>query len=156
VGSELVANTHLYYTGHRRDAADVLAVQDRAMSERATDTDRAVEENLNTIKAIGRRVLEAITKEDFDEWGRLLHEHWLQKRMMSSSISLPVVEELYDTVRRRFGVLGGKLVGAGGGGFLLLYANARHKELERFMAEQGMMRLHYALEPEGSKIVAAL
>jgi D-glycero-alpha-D-manno-heptose-7-phosphate kinase len=86
----------------------------------------------------------------------LLDEHWRQKRRMSDKISNGTVDTLYEHVRRHFGVLGGKIIGAGGGGFLLLYAPREHKRLEAFMLEQGMPRLHYAVEHEGSKVVANL
>ncbi|MGZ8868202.1 MAG: hypothetical protein ACXW2P_07640, partial [Thermoanaerobaculia bacterium] len=56
----------------------------------------------------------------------------------------------------RFGVLGGKIIGAGGGGFLMLYCPSHHATLERFMLEQGMPRMHYTVEPEGTKVVAQM
>jgi D-glycero-alpha-D-manno-heptose-7-phosphate kinase len=56
-------------------------------------------------------------------------------------------------VKKEFGVLGGKIAGAGGGGFLALYAPDRHKELSEFMRSKGLMRLHYNVEFEGSKVI---
>ena len=75
---------------------------------------------------------------------------------MSKKISLSVVDEIYDDVRKRFGVLGGKIIGAGGGGFLMLYAPKSHAAVERYMQERGMPRMHYTIEPEGTKVVAQM
>jgi D-glycero-alpha-D-manno-heptose-7-phosphate kinase len=66
------------------------------------------------------------------------------------------VDEIYDEVRKRFGVLGGKIIGAGGGGFLMLYAPRNHNAVERYMDERGMARMHYTVEPEGTKVVAQM
>jgi D-glycero-alpha-D-manno-heptose-7-phosphate kinase len=75
---------------------------------------------------------------------------------MSSKISISAVDEIYADVRDRFGVLGGKIIGAGGGGFLMLYSPRDHAALERFMEGRGMPRLHYTVEPEGTKVVAQM
>jgi D-glycero-alpha-D-manno-heptose-7-phosphate kinase len=154
--AEFVAHTHIYYTGAHRDAREVLADQNSAMQKKE-HTDRArVEESLNRIKDLGYRILEAVEQSNFDRWGQLLDEHWQSKKKMSSKISLRSVDEIYDDVRQRFGVLGGKIIGAGGGGFLMLYAPKQHAQLERYMAEHGMSRLHYTIEPEGTKVVAQM
>ena len=73
---------------------------------------------------------------------------------MSSEVSATAIDEVYEEVRDRFGVLGGKIIGAGGGGFLMLYSPKENGGLEDFMAERGMPRLYYYLEREGAKIVA--
>ncbi|HEX6132502.1 MAG TPA: hypothetical protein VFZ24_00880 [Longimicrobiales bacterium] len=159
----LVANTHLYYTGHRRSAVDVLREQDgavrrvRARSGGDAVVDaagRAVVDALLRIKDLGHRILEAIEAGSYDDWGLLLHEHWCSKKRLSSRVSLDHVDALYEHVRAEYGVLGGKIAGAGGGGFLMLYCPRDHRKLETFMAQQGMPRLHYAIESEGSKVIA--
>lgn len=151
-----VANTHLYYTGVRRSAEEVLRAQDGAMRDAAAPMHAQVEDSLHRIKDLGYRILEAVESEDFDRWGMLLHEHWEQKRRLSDRVSLGEVDRLYDYVREEFGVLGGKIAGAGGGGFLMLYCPKEHRKLERFMASQGMPRLHYGIAFEGSKVIANL
>jgi D-glycero-alpha-D-manno-heptose-7-phosphate kinase len=78
----------------------------------------------------------------------------VSKKKMSSKISFTKVDEIYEEVRQRFGVLGGKIIGAGGGGFLMLYCSRHHGTLERFMEDHGMPRMHYTIEPEGTKVVA--
>lgn len=152
--AELVANTHIYYTGTRHDAVQMLSDQDEAMRVPARSNHRQVADSLHRIKELGHRSLEAIEGGDFDAWGHLLHEHWQQKKQLSDRISWTKVDEIYRTVRGDYGVLGGKVIGAGGGGFLLVYCPANHDRLDRFMADQGMPRLHYTIEPEGSKVVA--
>jgi D-glycero-alpha-D-manno-heptose-7-phosphate kinase len=113
-----------------------------------------VEDSLNAIKDLGFRILEAIQSEDFDKWGALLHEHWVSKKRLSDKISVTWIDQLYDEVRTSYGVLGGKLIGAGGGGFLMLYSPSTSGKLEDFMMARGLPRLYYNLEREGSKVVA--
>ena len=122
----------------------------RSASPRRVD----VEDSLNGIKELGNGILDAIQSEDFDRWGHLLHEHWMKKKRMSEKISVPWIDELYDEVRARCGVLGGKIIGAGGGGFLMLYCPSTSRKLEDFMLSHGLPRLHYDLEREGTKVVA--
>jgi D-glycero-alpha-D-manno-heptose-7-phosphate kinase len=148
-----VANTHLYYTGQRRSAEEVLRDQDSAMRTNG-GAQKPVESALHAIRSLGERILRAVEEEEFDQWGALLHEHWCAKKQLSSKISLSRVDELYDHVRSEYGVLGGKIAGAGGGGFLMLYCPRQHKRLEAFMAEQGMPRLHYKVAHEGTKVIA--
>ena len=154
--AELIANTHIYYTGAQRDAREVLHDQNIAMKS-ADNADHArVAESLHRIKDLGHRILEAIEASNFDRWGELLDEHWQSKKKLSDKVSLTSVDEIYEDVRKRFGVLGGKIIGAGGGGFLMLYGPRQHAALERFMTERGMPRMHYNVEPEGTKVVAQM
>lgn len=149
-----VANNHLYYTGQRRSAVEVLRDQNEALRVPAHPNGARTRDALFRIRELGYRILEAVAAEEFDAWGRLLHEHWLSKKRLSDRISLTSVEALYEHVRAEYGVLGGKIAGAGGGGFLLLYAPSDHCRLEAFMASQGMPRLHYRIEPHGAKVIA--
>ncbi len=152
--AEFVSHTHIYYTGAQRDAREVLADQNKAMQRKESVDHARVAESLHRIKELGYRVLESLETSNFDRWGQQLDEHWQNKKKLSSKISLHAVDEIYDEVRERFGVLGGKIIGAGGGGFLMLYCPRHHANLERYMAERGMPRLHYTIEPEGTKVVA--
>ena len=151
--AEFVANTHIYYTGFRRDAVAVLSEQNNAMQTAAPQHD-VVANSLTQIKELGHRILEAIETEDFDAWGRMLDEHWRFKKQLSARITLTKVDQIYEEVRQNYNVLGGKIIGAGGGGFLMLYCNKDHKKLEQFMEAQKMPRLHYSIESEGAKVVA--
>lgn len=150
----LLANTHLYYTGVRRSATEILKEQDAAMGNGGGSSPTA--DALHRIKDLGYRILEAIEAEDYDRWGRLLHEHWESKKRLSKRVTLSEVDALYEHVRSEYGVLGGKIAGAGGGGFLMLYCPSGHRRLEAFMENRGMPRLHYNVAHEGSKVVANL
>lgn len=153
--ASFIAQTHIYYTGLVRDAVGVLADQNDAM--RAASPVRAVvEDALLRIHDIGHRILAALEAENFDDWGLLLHEHWVAKKRMSSRIAVDWVDTLYEEVRERFGVVGGKIMGAGGGGFLMLYCPRMSKEIEAFMDSHGLPRMYYGLEHEGVKVVANL
>jgi D-glycero-alpha-D-manno-heptose-7-phosphate kinase len=151
--AEFINRTHIYYTGVHRDALDVLREQNAAMNGKSPARP-VVENSLNGIKDLGYRILEAIEAEDFDDWGCMLHEHWEHKKRMSDKISGSAWDQLYDEVRARFGVLGGKIIGAGGGGFLMLYCPRDARQLEEFMASNGMRRMYYQLEREGAKTIA--
>jgi len=151
--ADFVAHTHIYYTGAQRDAREVLADQNVAMQKKESADHARVAESLHRIKDLGYKILEAISAGNYDRWGELLDEHWQNKKKLSSKVSLSAVDKIYDEVRARFGVLGGKIVGAGGGGFLMLYCPRHHSALERFMDDHGMPRMHYTVEAEGTKVI---
>jgi D-glycero-alpha-D-manno-heptose-7-phosphate kinase len=148
---EFTANTHLYYTNVRRAATDILGEQIESLRVPGS----SVEENLLKIREIGYEIGEAMRAGDFDRFGLLTHRHWLAKKELSANIVVSAAERLYDQVREEYGVLGGKIAGAGGGGFLLLYCPQKSSaKLTKFMEEQGMARLPYRAEHEGSRILA--
>lgn len=152
---DFIANTHLYYTGIQGMATAVLSMQDRAMKNSTGANHEVVQESLHGIKEIGYGVLEAIETENYDDFGRLMDRHWDYKKMMSVKINIPGIDELYTLVKERFGVLGGKVSGAGGGGFFMVYAPSNHAELDEFMSKHGLTRMHYRLDTEGAKILTA-
>jgi len=147
--NELVANTHLYYTNVQRTTTDILGEQTASLRQGSG----GVEVALTEIIDIGRAIGDAIRRADFDEFGRLTHAHWEAKKRLSGKVSLPALDAIYRDVRSRFGVLGGKVVGAGGGGFLMLYTPQNGGALTDYMASHGMARLTYAAEYEGSRVL---
>jgi D-glycero-alpha-D-manno-heptose-7-phosphate kinase len=151
--AEFISNTHLYYTNVQRTTTDILGEQKKSLDAGPG----AVEDNLLRIREIGYKIAEAVRDADFDAFGRLTHEHWLAKKQLSPSVTVSSAERLYDYVREEYNVLGGKIAGAGGGGFLMLYCPSKssHK-LTDFMARQGMVRLSYSAEYEGSRVVTNL
>ena len=114
---ELRERLLLFYTGEARSASTVLADQD----QRTQAGDAEMLENLAKTKEIGLISRDLLLSGDLDTYAELLNEHWHNKRARSAGMSTERVDELY-TLARRSGVIGGKLVGAGGGGFLLVYA----------------------------------
>jgi D-glycero-alpha-D-manno-heptose-7-phosphate kinase len=153
--AELISNSHIYYLQKKRNTIEMLEDQNKALQTKKPDTSQ-VESSLLQIKDIGLRILKAIEIEDFDTFGRLMDEHWKNKRRLSAKISYSEVDELYDFVKKEYGVLGGKIIGAGGGGFLMLYCSGKRKELTEFMRSKGYFRLPYNIEFEGAKVVANL
>ncbi len=147
---EFTANTHMYYTNVQHTTTDILGEQTKALKAGPG----AVEDSLLKIQEIGHRIGTAMRAGDFDEFGRLTHAHWLAKKALSPSVTVSAAEHLYDHVREAYGVLGGKIAGAGGGGFLMLYCPPKHSHrLTAFMEEQGMARLSYRAEFEGSRVI---
>jgi D-glycero-alpha-D-manno-heptose-7-phosphate kinase len=152
--SDFLANTQLWYTGVQRSAPDILSGQDAAMRAEQAPAHEAVHASLQAIQEIGYSILEAIEGENYDEFGRLMDRHWEWKQKMSSRIAVPGIDQTYAELRQRFGVLGGKVSGAGGGGFFMIYAPRKHREVGAFLAERGLVRMHYGIEFDGSKIIS--
>jgi D-glycero-alpha-D-manno-heptose-7-phosphate kinase len=150
---DFVANVHLYWTGIRRSGPEVLRDQFQAMHDPASPRRQVVEEALHAIKDIGHQSLAAVESGNFDAFGQLMDRHWEFKKRMSPRITIPGIDELYGELKTRFGVLGAKVAGPGGGGFIMVYAPTRHGEVTSFMAERGLKRLHYNVEFEGVKVI---
>jgi len=148
-----IEQTHIYYTGLRRDASVILTEQNVAMKGGESARKDQVAESLGAIKDLGYRIRHAWVTGDLEGWGRMLHEHWLSKKRLSAKISWPAIDALYDHVRAEHGVLGGKVIGAGGGGFLMLFKPGDGAALEAFMAEHHMPRLRYGIDRSGAQVL---
>ena len=134
----------LFYTGEARDASAVLADQD----ERTKSGDQEMLENMHRTKEMGLQSRDLLRSGDLFAYAELMHEHWLNKRKRSPGMATDLINELY-TLARRSGVIGGKLVGAGGGGFLLVYA--RHPaDTRQAMAAAGATELPFDFEFVGA------
>ena len=155
VEEAFLRHTHIYYTGQRRDAAVILADQNAAMSSDGHARRGAVGRSLDDIRSLGYRIRDAWVAGDLEAWGEMLDEHWRQKKQMSSKISWPAVDDLYDHVKRSYGVVGGKVIGAGGGGFLMLFTPGPGEALEAYMASQDMPRLRYGIDRGGTQLLTA-
>jgi D-glycero-alpha-D-manno-heptose-7-phosphate kinase len=134
----------LFYTGEARDAATVLSDQ----QARTRNGDGDMLENLHRTKEMGRQAREVLLAGDLFAYGELMHEHWLNKRRRSPGMATDRIDELY-TLARRSGVVGGKLVGAGGGGFLLVYAR-NPADTRQAMAAAGATELPFDFEFVGA------
>ena len=152
--SDFVTNVRLYYTGVRRNTIANLKDQDRAMREQDALAHDVVQDALHHIKDLGYQCLEAIETQNYDRFGSLMDEHWQQKKRLSPKVAIPGIDDLYAEARQRFAVLGGKLTGAGGGGFFVAYAPKNHAPLDAFMYEHGLERMHYAVDYDGARIVS--
>jgi len=135
----------LFFTGTARDSAEILREQQRASAERDTDTI----DGLHRIKDVALACRKCLESGDVDGVGMLLHEGWRAKRRLATGITNRRIDELYD-VARDCGALGGKITGAGGGGFLLLYCHElRQDGLTAAMEELGLRRMDYHFETQG-------
>jgi D-glycero-alpha-D-manno-heptose-7-phosphate kinase len=120
----------LFYTGEARSASKMLADQDA----RSKAGEERMIESLHRTKELGRQVYELLKQGDLEGYAGLMHEHWENKRRRSPGMANEHIDHLYATARRS-GALGGKLVGAGGGGFLLVYARQPEDTRRAMMAE---------------------
>lgn len=139
---QLNQNLMLFYTGVTRAADTILKEQQDNIHQRMVI--------LCEMKRIAHEARDALLNGRLDPLGELLHESWLLKKQLASKISNGAIEELYD-VARRAGATGGKITGAGGGGFLLLYCPFERQEVVR--QALGLQELPFKLERDGSKVI---
>jgi D-glycero-alpha-D-manno-heptose-7-phosphate kinase len=140
---EIGARLHLFFSGRTRKAEAIL-------SEQKTRTGDRLKE-LDGIKELALELKPAMEAGELDRLGAVLHASWELKRRLASGISDSAIEEMY-AFARRCGALGGKICGAGGGGFLLTYCSLdRRDRLLEGMA--GYRRMPFQLEPDGSKVI---
>jgi D-glycero-alpha-D-manno-heptose-7-phosphate kinase len=136
----------MFFTGYSREAAAILADQ----NQRSLSDDRTMLENLHFTKELGLRIQAALERGDVRAFGALMHEHWEWKRRRSPEMSNPRIDRWYE-VGLRSGALGGKLVGAGGGGFLLFYAD-NPQSLRQAMAAEGLTEVRFFFDHDGSVV----
>ena len=146
---QMESNIALFYTGIERSASEILAEQD----EKSKKDDPKVIDNLHKIKEIGLQTRKVLESGNVDEFGELLHVHWETKRKRSQKMSDPFIDECYDVARKN-GALGGKLIGAGGGGFFMFYChNSDRPKLSRAMKKMGLKPMKFSFDFEGAKIL---
>lgn len=141
-------NLLLFFTGYSRAASSILQDQ-KTRSEGRDDT---MLKNLHETKELGRQSLAALEAGDLEAFARLLDEHWQRKRVRSTGMSNDQINAWYDHARAH-GALGGKLIGAGGGGFLMFYAGDKPR-LRHAMREAGLQEVRFRFDFEGTKILA--
>jgi D-glycero-alpha-D-manno-heptose-7-phosphate kinase len=134
----------MFSTGIIRQAPEILKDQDTRTKTKSAD----MVANLNAIKQIGHESRAVLESGKLDEFGKLLHEHWERKRRRSAMISNPQIDSWYDLARRN-GAVGGKLIGAGGGGFLMFLADDPRR-LRKTMEEHGLPELRFRFDYRGT------
>jgi D-glycero-alpha-D-manno-heptose-7-phosphate kinase len=144
---DLEDNLLLFYTGVTRSAGRILFDQ----NQKSILKDKKMIENLHHTKDIGLKSFEALTSGNTHEYGELLNEHWERKVDRSENISNENINLIYKTALKN-GAIGGKLVGAGGGGFLLFYANDKNK-LRISMKTFNLEEVRFKFDFEGTKVV---
>lgn len=145
---DLQDNTLMFFTGRTRSASAILKEQDSA--SRAMDEGMLA--NLDRVKALGLATRDAFLRGDLRAWGEIMREHWAAKKRRSAAMSNPQVDE-WHALALRSGAIGGKLVGAGGGGFLLFYAEDARR-LRAALRGAGLTEVRVAVDVEGTKVLA--
>ncbi|MDZ4713420.1 MAG: sugar kinase [bacterium] len=143
---ELQNNIFLFYLNKKRSAGDILKDQNK----KTKDNNKEVIDRLHKIKEIGLHTKKILEKNTINEFGELLHEHWLIKKGMSKKISDPLIDEIYEAATKN-GAVGGKVIGAGGGGFLLFYCPYEKTRLLSAMKKFGLSPTWFSFEKEGVK-----
>jgi D-glycero-alpha-D-manno-heptose-7-phosphate kinase len=146
---EFRMNVLLFYTGITRSSRDILEDQRKSTSA----DEKTVVDSLHYTKELGYRIKEALEKGDLEQFGVLLDEHWQNKKRRSSKISDPAIEEGYETAKKN-GALGGKIIGAGGGGFFMFYCPNKHKaQLRKALTSRGWREMPYDFDFQGAKVL---
>jgi len=141
-------NLLLYFTGYSRDASRILKEQDDASLAR----DSAMTENLHAVKELGRESQRALEAGDLKRFAELLSVQWERKKQRSTAASNERIDAWHRLAMEN-GARGGKLIGAGGGGFLLFYAEDKTR-LRRAMTVAGLREVRFRFDFEGTRVVA--
>jgi len=145
-------NVLLFYTGITRSSTEILEEQ-KTCSENG---DSSMVDTLHRTKDLGYRIKEALEQGNLDQFGQLLHEHWQNKKKRSTKISGDRIDEWYRIALEN-GAQGGKIMGAGGGGFFMFYCPNSHKPgLRKALTEAGLREMRYNFDFEGAKVLVNL
>jgi len=145
---ELERHIMLFYTGIRRNTSDVLSGQNKASEK----DDSKVIDSLHRIKEIGEEAKIALESGNIQRFGQLLDVHWKAKKNLSSKVSRPEIDKWYALAREN-GALGGKIMGAGGGGFFIFYVEGNKSKLRQAMKREGLREMRFKFDLEGSKVL---
>jgi D-glycero-alpha-D-manno-heptose-7-phosphate kinase len=146
---DLEDNLLLFFTGFSRSASDILKDQ----KVKSQQNDAGMIANLHYVKDLGRRSKDALEEGNTALFGELMHEHWERKKRRSGGMSNPQIDEWYQLAMNN-GAIGGKLVGAGGGGFLIFMAKDRN-QLRQAMTGVGLEEVRFKFDFEGTKVMTS-
>ena len=144
---ELQRNLFLFYTGIRRDASSVLADQ-----KKNTENSPDRIEYMNQTKKIGIEIKKTLEKGDTRRFGEWLNIHWEIKKKFSDKMTNKMINKWYDLAIQN-GAVGGKIVGAGGGGFFMFYCDKNQKKFRNAMVNSGLKELEFQFDFDGSKVI---
>ena len=147
--NELNRNLLIFYTGQQRKNNKILNEQDSSTKK----NNEEVLNSLHYIKESGYTILDIVQSGKLDELGLMFRDHWEMKKKLSSGVTNDTIDSIYDTALKN-GALGGKISGAGGGGFFTFYCNKNHASLRSAMASKGLKELNYSFDLDGSKIIS--
>lgn len=149
---ELESRLLMFYTGIQRDASEILAEQ----GQKVNVSEEAASQSMHRIKEIGRASKAAMEAGDITALGELMNEHWLTKKRVSTKMSSPDIDRWYDAGMAN-GALGGKVMGAGGGGFLLFCAApGRRQTLRAALEAEGLQYMDFRFDWDGSRVLVNL
>jgi D-glycero-alpha-D-manno-heptose-7-phosphate kinase len=140
-------NLLLFFTGFSRSASEIL--KDQHVKSQKNDTDML--NNLHFVKEIGYLSKDALESGNTDKFGELMHQHWEHKKKRSGGMSNQNIDAWYETALKN-GAIGGKVVGAGGGGFLMFMAHDAAK-LRNAMKKSGLQEVRFKFDFEGTKVI---
>ncbi len=145
--ANLEDNLTLFYTGYTRSAAEILREQD----EKSRERDQSMIENLHFVKELGLQSKRALESGDLRQFAEIMHVHWQHKKKRSGNISNSIINDWYQLACKN-GALGGKLIGAGGGGFLMFYTEDKTR-LRHVMREAGIREVRMRFDFQGTMLV---
>jgi D-glycero-alpha-D-manno-heptose-7-phosphate kinase len=148
VADELNQNLLIFFTGVTRSADTILTEQSKSVKENNKD----VVESMHYIQEIGHEILEAVEEGNLDEVGHKFDAHWQHKKKISTKMTNPEFDKIYAHARTH-GALGGKISGAGGGGFFTFYVPNNHRAFRDAMRAFGLREMRYRFDFEGSKVL---
>ena len=147
---ELKNNLLLFYTGEKHESESILGEQKRM----AEGGDEWTFNYYHRIKDLGLMIIDALEKGDLIRFGELMHQHWMAKRNLSGGVSNDRFNALYDLARSR-GALGGKIIGAGGGGFFMFFCERnKRRSLRHAMRESGLREIRFSYDWDGAVILS--
>lgn len=150
---ELENRLLMFYTGKERDANSILGEQSEKIKKAKAGSQNTALAYMDKIKSIGYKIKDSLLSEDIDGFGKLMHEHWLTKKSVSDKMSNSEIDTWYDLAMSN-GAIGGKIMGAGGGGFLLLCVeNGKRKHLRKTMEQSGLNYMDFKFDWEGAKVL---
>jgi D-glycero-alpha-D-manno-heptose-7-phosphate kinase len=141
-------NLMLFFTGYTRAASNILRDQDN----RTREKDGQMIDHLHFVKQLGFDSKAALENGDLRRFAELLHVHWEHKKARSEGMSNPCIDQYYEVARAN-GALGGKLIGAGGGGFLMFYTEDKTR-LRRALTAMGLREIRFRFDFEGTRVIA--
>ena len=146
--NKLNRNLLMFFTGHQRRNDKILGSQNKETKKQ----NQKVLESLHYIKDSGYKILEIVQNGDLFNLGKMFDEHWKYKKQLSKGITNSRFDHIYETAKSN-GAIGGKISGAGGGGFFTFYCEEKHDQLKYAMKQLGLQELDYNFDYEGTKIL---
>ena len=143
---QLQSNTLVFYTGITRSASAILKNQQQIVGE-----EKAKQKVMRRMVQLARELKAELQKNNLEAFGEIIHENWELKRSLTSNISTTAIDDWYQRARKA-GAVGGKLLGAGSGGFLMFYApQEKHESITKALSD--LRRIDFEFEPQGSRII---